>query len=116
MKTPTLSIKDRAAISELASNLPHALLIAAEQGLDGIGAANELANSEDSDVFYIKPAEKKQTIAVEQVRSLIASLRTYADKRRVIIINDANLMSEAAQNALLKALEEPNKNTHFQPL
>ena len=113
MKTPILSIKDRSTISEFASNLPHALLIAAEQGLDGIGAANELANSEDSDVFYIKPAEKKQIIAVEQVRSLIASLRTYADKRRVIIINDANLMSEAAQNALLKALEEPNKNTHF---
>ena len=113
MKTPILSIKDRSTISEFASNLPHALLIAAEQGLDGIGAADELANSENSDVFYIKPAEKKQTIAVEQVRSLIASLRTYADKRRVIIINDANLMSEAAQNALLKALEEPNKNTHF---
>lgn len=113
MKTPTLSIKDRSTISEFASNLPHALLITAEQGLDGIGAANELASSEDSDVFYIKPAEKKQIIAVEQVRSLIASLRTYADKRRVIIINDANLMSEAAQNALLKALEEPNKNTHF---
>ena len=113
MKTPTLSIKDRSTISEFASNLPHALLIATEQGLDGIGAANELANSEDSDVFYIKPAEKKQTIAVEQVRSLIANLRTYANKRRVIIINDANLMSEAAQNALLKALEEPNKKTHF---
>ena len=113
MKTPTLSIKDRAAISEFASSLPHALLIAAEQGLDGIGAADELVNSEDSDVFYIKPAEKKQIIAVEQVRSLIANLRTYADKRRVIIINDANLMSEAAQNALLKGLEEPNRNTHF---
>ena len=113
MKAPILSIKDRSTLSEFASNLPHALLIAAEQGLDGIGAADELANSEDSDVFYIKPAEKKQIIAVEQVRSLIASLRTYADKRRVIIINDANLMSEAAQNALLKALEEPNKNTHF---
>ena len=56
MKTPTLSIKDRSTLSELASNLPHALLIAAEQGLDGIGAADELANSEDSDVFYIKPA------------------------------------------------------------
>ena len=59
MKTPTLSIKDRSTISKFASKLPHALLIAAEQGLDGLGAANELANSEDSDVFYIKPAEKK---------------------------------------------------------
>ena len=51
--------------------------------------------------------------SVEQVRNLTANLRTYADKRRVIIINDANLMSEAAQNALLKTLEEPNKNTYF---
>ena len=64
MKTPILSIKDRSTISEFASNLPHALLIAAEQGLDGIGAADELANSENSNVFYIKPAEKKQTSAV----------------------------------------------------
>ena len=42
-------------------------------------------------------------------------LRTYAINRRVIVIDEADSMTEPSQNAFLKALEEPNKNTNFYP-
>lgn len=106
-----LSEQDLSRIRQITTHLPHALLIIADYGLDGKGVANKIAK--DSDIFHLEPLPEKQTISVEQIRDLISKLRTYAINRRVIIINHADSMTESSQNALLKALEEPNKNTHF---
>ena len=83
----------------------------ADYGLDGLGVAKMLAKN--SDTFHLKPLPEKQTISVDQIRELISMLRTYAINRRVIIIDEADSMTEPSQNAFLKALEEPNKNTNF---
>jgi len=91
--------------------LPHALLVIADYGLDGLGVAQILAKN--SDTFHLKPLPEKQTTSIDQIRELISMLRTYAINRRVIVIDEADSMTEPSQNAFLKALEEPNKNTNF---
>lgn len=110
---PILAHRDRTPLHQLADRLPQALIINAERGLDGTGAAEYLATLTPSEVLRLQPLEAKTTITTEQVRTMIAMLRTHATVRRVIVINPADYMSEAAQNALLKSLEEPNVNTHF---
>ena len=111
MSEVIISARDAQKISQISSQLPHALLVIADYGLDGLGVAQMLAKN--SDIFHLKPLPEKQTISVDQIRELISMLRTYAINRRVIIIDEADLMTEPSQNALLKALEEPNKNTNF---
>ena len=111
MSEVIISARDTQKISQISSQLPHALLVIADYGLDGLGVAQMLAKN--SDTFHLKPLPEKQTISIDQIRELISTLRTYAINRRVIIIDEADLMTEPSQNAFLKALEEPNKNTSF---
>ena len=111
MSEVIISARDAQKISQISSQLPHALLVIADYGLDGLGVAQILAKN--SDIFHLKPLPEKQTISVDQIRELISMLRTYAINRRVIVIDEADSMTEPSQNAFLKALEEPNKNTNF---
>ncbi len=55
------------------------------------------------------PHEKPKTFKVDEVRDLVsdAFIRPYESERKVYIVPDAHLMNAAAQNALLKTLEEP---------
>jgi DNA polymerase-3 subunit delta' len=61
------------------------------------------------DIERMRRLPGKKEIVVDQIRSLRASLFTRANEapRRVAIIEEADLMNENAQNALLKVLEEP---------
>jgi DNA polymerase III delta prime subunit len=53
--------------------------------------------------------------AIENVRELLYSLqlKSFAGKNRVVIFNNAHLMSVQVTNLLLKQLEEPRPNTFF---
>jgi DNA polymerase-3 subunit delta' len=53
-------------------------------------------------------------IRVDQVRDLIPEIAgaPFEARRRVFVIDDAHTMNEAAQNALLKSLEEPAPRSH----
>ncbi len=53
-------------------------------------------------------------IRVDQVRDLIGEIAgaPFEARRRVFVIDDAHAMNEAAQNALLKSLEEPSPRSH----
>jgi DNA polymerase-3 subunit delta' len=53
-------------------------------------------------------------IRVDQVRDLIGEIAgaPFEARRRVFVIDDAHTMNEAAQNALLKSLEEPPPRSH----
>ena len=64
--------------------------------------------SSHPDVVYITPAEGKREITVDQARSLRsdAYIRPNEGKRKVYLIDPADSMNQAAQNALLKVLEE----------
>lgn len=54
-------------------------------------------------------------ISVEEVRKLIKQthLKPFLSKDAVAIIKNANLLTHASQNALLKTLEEPPKHMHI---
>lgn len=60
------------------------------------------------DLIRVFPAEGKREITVEQARSLRADayIRPNEGRRKVYLIDPADEMNPAAQNALLKVLEE----------
>lgn len=65
------------------------------------------------DVMVVRP--EKSIIKVETIREVIrkAGEHTYAGGRRIIRIEQAEKMTPAAQNCLLKTLEEPVEGTVF---
>jgi len=60
----------------------------------------------------ITPNEKN-VITVDSIREMLELLGTKQTTDRIILINPADAMNEAAANALLKHLEEPKENYHF---
>ncbi|HHU77540.1 MAG: DNA polymerase III subunit delta' [Caldicoprobacterales bacterium] len=67
------------------------------------------------DVIRIKKPVDKTAIVVDQIRELqgIVKVKPYQAGKRVCFIEQAHLMTEQAQNALLKTLEEPPSHTLF---
>lgn len=66
-----------------------------------------------SDFIVIEPEESGQMIKIDQIRPVVelASTTSMHGGYRVILIRPAEAMNIAAQNALLKTLEEPTPNT-----
>lgn len=71
------------------------------------------ANGNHPDQFVLEP--DGEWIKIDQVRELQASLQFHPLESRVklAIIDDADRMTDAASNSLLKTLEEPPAFTHF---
>lgn len=65
------------------------------------------------DLRWIAPLEDKQTISIDQIRSLVSELglTSYSGDGKVAIIEPANAMTNNAANSLLKTLEEPPGDT-----
>lgn len=72
---------------------------------DACECCNIFENSPDFDFI----TDSDGAIKVGDIRSLIENiiLKPVKSNKRVFIINNADMMNEAAQNALLKILEEP---------
>jgi DNA polymerase III subunit delta' len=77
-------------------------------------ACNRIARGMFGDVLMIGPGESG-SIKIEQIRDAIdrTIYRPFEGKRRVTVINDADALVPAAQNALLKTLEEPPSSSVF---
>ncbi len=73
-----------------------------------------IARGVHPDVLIVEPGDSG-TIKVDQVRELIdrAAYRPFEGRRRVVIIDEADALVPAAQNALLKTLEEPPSMSVF---
>ncbi|MGB5446768.1 MAG: DNA polymerase III subunit delta' [Psychromonas sp.] len=65
--------------------------------------------------FHLLQNEDNKAIGIEQVRNLIGILneRPNLGDNKVVIIKNANLLTKAAANALLKTLEEPQGNSYL---
>ncbi|HSW71573.1 MAG TPA: AAA family ATPase [Gammaproteobacteria bacterium] len=66
--------------------------------------------------MLIKRREDKQEISIEAIREIIEFIKLKvpgSGLRRTILIENAQLLSHEAQNALLKILEEPQEDTIF---
>lgn len=114
-------------------NMVHAYLITGSKGIGKLTLAKTLAcgvfctstqkpcfhcdacqkvlQNNHPDVLTVFP-EKGKTIGVEPIRALIRSLNRYSISGgwRVALIEPVDKMSQAAQNILLKTLEEPLPN------
>ena len=131
-----------AAAAQLAALLtdvpPHALLIVGPRGagagtlardavatlmcgapVDGgpCGACRScrlIASGSHTDLVVISPTGASDEIGIEPIRALAAGLALFSVEggRRIALIERADRMNEAAQNALLKTLEEPPSRTH----
>src|SRR5690606_26412999 len=78
----------------------------------------KLMQAESHPDFYLlqpNPELKTPTIGVDAIRGLTNSLQETANQghNKVAVIEQADRMTVAASNALLKTLEEPQANTYI---
>lgn len=66
-------------------------------------------NENNPDLLIIEKEEKKRSIGIEKSREVTKFLyeKPFNHLRKVVVINNAELLTTQAQNALLKTLEEP---------
>ncbi len=67
------------------------------------------------DYYTLEPEKGKSTLGIDAVREVSEKLYEHArlGGAKVVWLNDAALLTEAAANALLKTLEEPPEKTWF---
>lgn len=73
------------------------------------GQCESCLTFDNSSDFEIVSSEDNRLIKVDQIRKMSANivLKPVCSSRKVVIINDGELMNDSSQNALLKILEEP---------
>lgn len=102
---------------KLASHIAKYLLCSDKQFDDACGKCHacHLFDAQNHLDYHLLQSESHKAIGIEQVRSLIDTLneRPHLGDNKVVVIKDAQLLSTAAANALLKTLEEPQGNSYI---
>ena len=77
------------------------------------GSCIKINSMAHPDVLVLEKEEKKAEFGIDVVFEAIrsVSLKPYEARKKVYILDDADLMSEEAQNAVLKTLEEPPQDS-----
>jgi DNA polymerase III subunit delta' len=99
----------------IAIGLAKAIHCSAATG-DFCGACPDCARIQDTnhpDIRIIEPLAGKKEISIQQIRELEKELnfRSFSGKKKIAILDPATLMNLSAQNALLKTLEEPPRDS-----
>lgn len=99
-------------LGDLTKHPFHALIISAKSDTTCRQAALWLAKRLSAQTLEVEPTG--QSIKIEQIRSLYTSTSHRRNgQTQAVIIHNAEIMTEPAQNALLKLLEEPPVGVHF---
>lgn len=98
-------------------SLPHALLVVVPPHADALVAARSYSTATDTRL-EITPHKKQNGtsigIFVDDVRDIQQAVRTSRPQARtLVLIADAHRLTQQAQNALLKLLEEPRDSLHI---
>lgn len=91
--------------------LAFARALLSRDAADPARAAALVAQRKHPDLLWVQPEEAgESSIKVEQVRALLhtLTLSPVESRFRVAVIDDAHLVTDGGQNAILKTLEEPN--------
>jgi DNA polymerase-3 subunit delta' len=77
-------------------------------------SCDRIARGVHVDVLTLEP-DDRASIKIDVVREVLSgtAFRPFEGRRRVVVIADADTLEPAAQNALLKSLEEPPPSTGF---
>ncbi len=79
------------------------------QSCGGCKSCKQAESGNHPDIIYVTH-EKPNTISVDEIREQVVDsmqVKPYSSKYKVYIIKDAEKMTEEAENALLKTIEEP---------
>jgi DNA polymerase III subunit delta' len=101
----------------------HAHIIAGENGIGKSIIAKEIAikilnkteMKQYADIIEYRIQGSKKSLGVDDIRSIVeeANRKPYEGDRKVIILYSADLMTEVAQNAFLKTIEEPPRGMYI---
>lgn len=110
----------RHQLTSLLQTLPHAVIIHGSDGTGKKALAHEfiaqiLGKQSQNSPYMLSITPENGHIGIEQVRNIRDFLKRKTTGsiviRRVIVISDSHCLTTEAQNALLKTLEEPPKDT-----
>ena len=111
--------RTKRALDRLVKDLPQSLVFTGPEGVGLSSAVGYVAEKLDAKPIYVLPEKdekvdlEKGVISVDIIRRLYSMTKTIEKGTRLIVIDYAERMGVQAQNAFLKLLEEPGKNTHF---
>jgi len=111
MTQPLLHSQTKQNITNYLAKPTHGLILASAEGSGKYHLALWLAKQLEAESYTIQSPDEKSSIAIEQIRELYDLTRT--GNNFVVIIKDSQELGIEAQNAFLKLLEEPPKNTKF---
>ncbi len=115
------SIKKLFSYAAKRGTLAHAYLFYGPEGIGKKTFTLELAKNLnktkgfDADFKFIdeNSMDKTYSISIDEMRELkrFLSFRPYANPYKIVVIDNAHLMQGAAQNSILKLLEEPSEHS-----
>lgn len=92
--------------------LYNAMIFYGRSGCGKTTTARILANEMDAEIVELDAASNNGVDDAREIKE-IASRLALTGKHKIIVIDEAHMLSKQAWNALLKVIEEPNSKTHF---